>query len=539
MGEELYIIYGSRTGNSRSIAEMAGRYAEKAGLKVCLLEMKNMNFRIIEKIKYLLLVVSTHGEGDPPAVALDFYEYLYDEQRARLEGLSFAVLALGDSSYKDYCKTGKDFRARLLELGANEKIALQECDVDFEETASKWIEIVVPAFFKVIKGKVMELLASFSFDFYADAANMNGAFQAEVVEKRNLCSDNSTKKTLHIALSMGDRPKEYIPGDSVAVKCSNSRLFVDQLLGELKYDGTYSIRNNGSVELLKQVLIKDYELSLITPVVLKKYAEKCKDEKLNELVNDQQRMNEYCTQCDVLDMVKDFPSNLKPEELLSVLRKLKPRLYSVASSARAHEKEVHLTLGVMEYEVKERKRIGITSSYLSDRTEVGEKVSIYFEENDRFRLPTDDNVPIIMIGSGTGIAAYRSFLQERESSKAKGENWLIFGERSSKTDFLYKDELQKYLDTGVLNRMDTAFSRDQEQKIYVQDKLIEESAEIFDWIHRKSAIVYICGNKRTMAVGVRNALAEVIREQGNMNNGQVEEYIGKMKSEKRWQEDVY
>lgn len=539
MGEELHIIYGSRTGNSKSIAEMTRRYAEKAGLKVCLLEMKNMDFQIIEKIKHLLLVVSTHGEGDPPAVALDFYEYLHDEKRSPLEGLSFAVLALGDSSYKDYCKTGKDFRARLQELGAREQFDLQECDVDFEDTASKWIEMVVPGFYKEIKGDKMEILASFPFDFYTDVSNMNGAFQAEVVEKKNLCSNESTKKTLHIALSLGDRPKEYIPGDSVAVKCSNSRMFVDQLLAELNFDGTYNIRNNGSIDLLKQVLIRDYELSLITPVVLKKYAEKCNNDKLNELVNDPQRMNQYCNQYDVLDMVKDFPSELNPEELLSVLRKLKPRLYSVASSAKVHPKEVHLTLGVMTYELKERRRIGITSSYLSDRTEVGEKVSIYLEENDRFRLPSDESVPIIMVGSGTGIAAFRSFLQERKSTNSGGENWLIFGERNSGTDFLYKEELQEYVHSGVLNRLDTAFSRDQKQKIYVQDKIREESSELYDWIHRKKAIVYICGNKRTMAVGVRDALAEVIRTEGNMNNGEVEVYIAKMKSERRWQEDVY
>jgi sulfite reductase (NADPH) flavoprotein alpha-component len=214
-------------------------------------------------------------------------------------------------------------------------------------------------------------------------------------------------------------------------------------------------------------------------------------------------------------------------------------MYSVASSAKVHPKEVHLTLGVITYELKERRRIGITSSYLSDRTEVGEKVSIYLEENDRFRLPSDESVPIIMVGSGTGIAAFRSFLQERKSTNSGGENWLIFGERNSGTDFLYKEELQEYVHSGVLNRLDTAFSRDQKQKIYVQDKIREESSELYDWIHRKKAIVYICGNKRTMAVGVRDALAEVIRTEGNMNNGEVEVYIAKMKSERRWQEDVY
>jgi len=498
-----------------------------------------MDFEIINKLKYVLLIVSTHGEGDPPAVATKFYNYMYHEERKNLDELSFAVLALGDSSYKDYCKTGKDFENRLLQLKATKLIPLRECDVDFEETARKWIEEVVGIFCLKITGGKVNKSVDFSFDFYADALSLNGDFQVEVTEKRNLCSDESTKKTLHFVLSSGDVKKDYLSGDSIAVRCTNSRLYVDRLLKELKFDGTHAIRNNGNLELLKQVLVNDYELSLITPVVLKKYAELVDVETLNDILGDKTKMDKYCAQHDVLDMVSDFPANLSPEDLLSVLRKLKPRLYSVASSSKAHPKELHLTMGVMEYTLKDRSRIGITSSYLSDRTEVGDRLSIHLENNDSFRLPKDVDTPIILIGSGTGIAAYRSFIQDREASNAKGDIWLIFGERNSESDFLYGEELLNYKNKGLLTRLDTAFSRDQDEKIYVQDRVKENAKEIYEWLMSRGASIYICGNKRTMALGVRKAIMDLFCSEGKMNELEVKELIKRLKTERRWQEDVY
>jgi sulfite reductase (NADPH) flavoprotein alpha-component len=509
------------------------------GLESCLLEMKAMDFEIIDKLKNLLLIVSTHGEGDPPAVAMEFYNYMHLDERKSLDGVKYAVLALGDSSYKDYCKTGKDFDARLLQLGGSRLISLRECDVDFEETARKWIEDIVGEFYLDIKGKGVNKQVGFSFDFYADALSLNGEFQVELKEKRNLCSDESTKKTLHFVLSTGDTKKEYLPGDSIAVICSNSRLYVDRLLKQLKFDGTHPIRNKDRLDLLKQVLISKYELSLITPVVLKKYAELVNTETLNAIVENKSLMDEYCAQHDVLDMVSDFPTVIRPEDLLSVLRKLKPRLYSVASSSKAHPKELHLTMGVMEYSLKDRSHIGITSSYLSDRTEVGERLSIHLENNDSFRLPKDANTPIILIGSGTGIAAYRSFLQDRKASHAEGDIWLIFGERNSQSDFLYREELMAYKKEGLLTRLDTAFSRDQEEKIYVQDRIREQASVIYDWLINRGANLYICGNKRTMAVGVRSALKGLLYSEGNMNELEATDFIKKLKSEQRWQEDVY
>ena len=538
MENTLNIIYGSRTGNSRSIALAAEKYAKHVGLDTNLHEMKSMDFSLINKIKYLLLIVSTHGEGDPPAVAMEFYNYIHQDLNESLDNMKFCVLALGDSSYKDYCKTGKDIHKRFLQLGAESISPVQECDVDFEDTARLWIKDLVGKSHKLIIGSKVPKV-NFTFNFYENGSSTNGIFQATIMEKRNLCSNESTKQTLHLALSMEENQKEFEPGDSLAVICPNSRLLVDRLLKQMNLDGTHGIQENGQVELLKQVLLNKYELSLLTPVVLKKYASVVNRGDLNKLIQDPDIVNEYCAIHDVLDMVTDYPAPLKATEFLTVLRKLKPRLYSIASSSKTYPNEVHITLGLMKYDLNNREHIGVTSSFLSDRIEKGERLSVYFESNDSFRLPTDPESSIIMIACGTGIAPYRAFLQEREESNAKGDNWLIFGERSSEHDFLYRDEMIDFQKRNVLTRFNTAFSRDQSEKIYVEDVILNSASEIYRWIHECNATLYICGNKRTMAVGVRDALKEVISKEGNFSASQSQDYINQLKKDNRWQEDVY
>jgi sulfite reductase (NADPH) flavoprotein alpha-component len=539
MEEILDIIYASRTGNSRAIANLAASFAKKVGLTIGLHEMNRMDFSQLYRMKHLLLVVSTHGEGDPPAVAMEFYKYVHNSERKELNDLNFCVLALGDSSYKDYCKTGKDFHRQLIYLGAKCWLPVKECDIDFEETAIAWIKEAVKKYYRMIKGNKEFPATNFSFDFYNDNSSENGMFQATVKEIRNLCSLNSTKQTLHIALSLNGINKEFVPGDSLAIYCSNSRLLVDRLLKQLNIDGTHSINTNGKVELLKQLLINQYEISLLTPVVLNKYAELVNREDLNALLRNSIDVNRYCANHDVLDIVSDYPASIKPEELLNILRKLKPRLYSISCSSKTYPGELHLTLGVMQFELNQRNHIGITSSFLSDRIEVGERVFVHIENNDSFRLPLAKDTPIIMIGSGTGIAAYRAFLQEREATHSNGDNWLIFGERNSEADFLYKNELQAYQTKGVLTRFDTAFSRDHSSKFYVQHIIQKQSGEIFKWLTQRNACVYICGNKRTMAKSVREALKNVFCKHAEWSEEKSWLYINQLKAEKRWQEDVY
>lgn len=314
MKDILYIIYGSRTGNSRSIAELTERYANQLGLKTSILEMKNMKFELLYQIHNLLLIVSTHGEGDPPAVASEFYEYLHDSKRRQVERLNLSVLALGDSSYKDYCKTGKDFENRLLQLGAKKMLPLQECDVDYEEVARDWIRTAMKSYYHLIKLGKQFPKTDFSFDFHVNGINTKGEFQVRVKEKRSLSGDNSTKKTLHLAFSLEGVTKKYEPGDSLAIQCTNSRFMVDRLLRKLEFDGTHAIQNNGSIELLKESLLEHYEISLLTPVVLNKYALIANSKELNGIISNSKKIEEYCANHDVLDMVSDFPVIIKPEQ---------------------------------------------------------------------------------------------------------------------------------------------------------------------------------------------------------------------------------
>lgn len=534
----LYILYGSRTGNSFSAAQVASKYANHLGIKTQLLDMRTMDLTLTGKIKYLLIAVSTHGEGDPPAVAQKFYNYLHHTFTSSLQELKFSVLALGDSSYKDYCKTGKDFDKRLKNLNAQCISPLMECDVDFENNAKLWIETSINKFADLLSPSKKEQTKPFSFNFHSNSTDDN-SLQVTVKEKHLLSHENSHDQTYHFSLSHENSHLEYKPGDSIGIPCYNSRLFVDRLLKKLDYDGTYPIREKEQIRLLKQVLTEDYELSLLTPVVVNKYAALVQNTKLNQIVQNQTELNSYCQNHDTLDLVTDFSGKLSIEEFLSVLRKLKPRLYSVASSSLKYPNEVHLTLKSMNYSLNNREHIGVTSSFLSHRIEKNETLSIYIEDNESFRLPENTNQPIIMVGNGTGIASFRAFLQEREQLGAKGDNWLLFGEKNAKFNFLYKDEITEFVNKGVLTRLDTAFSRDQKEKIYVQDKIKEYGRDIYKWLIDRNATIYLCGSKRTMAKGVRKAMQDVFCSEGNLSKKEALDLIAQMKERKQWQEDVY
>jgi sulfite reductase (NADPH) flavoprotein alpha-component len=291
--------------------------------------------------------------------------------------------------------------------------------------------------------------------------------------------------------------------------------------------------------LLKETLVNDYEITLVTPVVLKKYAEIADNQDLNQLLSDEKKMNTFCENHDVLDLVALFPGDYTPESFLTVLRKLSPRLYSVASSPMVFPNELHLTAGVIDYELKRRRHKGVCSAFLDERTELGDSIPVFYESNKTFRLPEDDSVPVIMIGTGTGVAPFRAFLQEREHKGASGKNWLFFGDRYAGSDFLYGDEMNYYHKSGLLTKMDLAFSRDQDEKTYVQHRMREKSREFFDWIDSRGAVVYLCGNKRTMGKDVKNALRKIISKEGGLSAKRAEEYFQQMIKEKRLLSDLY
>jgi sulfite reductase (NADPH) flavoprotein alpha-component len=535
----LHVIYGSRTGNSMSAARLASDYAAHLGIKSYLQDMKTIEHSQIGLMKNILIAVSTHGEGDPPAVVEKFYDFIHSDDAPSMKGTHFSVLALGDSSYKDFCKTGHDFRKRLLELGGIEISPLAECDIDYEDKAMIWVRQAVNAFEGILPKTGIRNDNEFAFEINKIETDDDKVFYANVKEIKMLTNPGFRKRTFHLVLSMEKFGTPFYPGDSFGIYAHNSRFLVDKLLTTLQFDGTHAVRVEKTDKLLKDALINDFEITVITPVVVEKYAELTQSGKLLEFISERSDLELYCETCDVLDLVTDFPSEISPEAFIRVLRKLNPRLYSVANCPLVYPNEAHFTLGLMEYPIKNRHHTGVCSAFFSDRVETGDSIPVYLEANENFRKTEDDSKPLIMIATGTGIAPFRGFLQHREHQKSTGDNWLFFGDRHAESDFLYKDEIQDYLKKGVLTRLNTAFSRDQREKIYVQHLLLENSKEIFQWIHQREAEVYICGNKRTMGKDVKETLGKIVATEGKLTQSEAEEYLQNLRSNKRLKTDLY
>jgi sulfite reductase (NADPH) flavoprotein alpha-component len=535
----LHVICGSRTGNSLAAGRLAHEYANHLGIKSQLHDMKTIDPDQVAHIRNMLIAVSTHGEGDPPAVVEDFYNFMHSPDAPSMKGTRFSVLALGDSSYKDYCKTGHDFRKRLLELGSEEISPLVECDIDYEENAMNWVREAVASFENILPKTGIINEKEFAFEINKIETGSDGVYYAEVKDIQLLTSPDFLKRTFHLVLSVEKFASSFFPGDSFGIYAHNSRLLVDKLLKNLRFDGTHALIDGKSRKLLKEALISDYEITVITPVVVEKYAELIQSNELTAFISDKSMLGLYCETSDVLDLVTDFPSEISPEDFVSILRKLNPRLYSVANSPQVFPDEVHFTVGLMEYDLKNRRHSGVCTTYFSDRINIGDTIPVFLEANENFRITDEDSKPVIMIATGTGIAPFRGFLQYRDHKKATGDNWLFFGDRHAESDFLYQNELEDYLEKGILTRLNTAFSRDQAEKIYVQHQMLENSKELFHWINDRNAEIYLCGNKRTMGKDVRETLALIVANQGRLSPAKADEYLQNLRTEKRLKTDLY
>ncbi|MBZ0244125.1 MAG: flavodoxin domain-containing protein, partial [Bacteroidales bacterium] len=535
----LHIIFGSRTGNSKAAAELAYAYSGHLGLENQLHNMQNMALEDLAFMKNMLIVVSTHGEGDPPAVAESFYNYLHDPELRLMDKSHFSVLALGDSSYIDYCKTGHDIRNRLLQLGSNEISPLVECDIDYEENAKQWVRDAVEAFVKWLPAVNKKSDKEFAFEINKIDASDAQLYYARLLDKKMLTAAGYQKRTLHLALSVENFKSSFQPGDSFGIYAHNSRLLVDKLLKKLRFDGTTAVQSGKTTKLLKEALIQDVEITLVTPLVVEKYARATSHAALGKLLQNEAALTSYCANHDMLDLVTDFPGKLRPQDFIDLLRVLKPRLYSVANSPLAYPGEVHFTVGLMEYPLNERLHSGVCSTFIADRVDVGDSIPISLEANEKFRLPDDNNRPIIMIATGTGVAPFRAFLQTRDHQKAKGSNWLFFGDRHADSDFLYREEFEHYFKSGLLTRLSTVFSRDTPEKKYVQQLLLENSKELFEWIQDREAVVYLCGNKRTMGKDVKQTLEQIVEKEADLSSAEAAAYIEQLKQQNRLQMDLY
>ncbi|AZB43040.1 assimilatory sulfite reductase (NADPH) flavoprotein subunit [Bacillus sp. FJAT-42376] len=541
--KKVTILFGSQTGNAQGLAKESGKTLEEKGFEVTVASMNDFKPNQLKKIQNLLIIVSTHGEGDPPDNALSFHEFLHSKRAPKLENFHFSVLSLGDSSYEFFCQTGKEFDLKLEELGGNRIYPRVDCDLDYDETAAEWLEGVLGE----LGTSEQEQSAAPDREAVTPASgaaySRTNPFQAEILERINLNGRGSNKETTHLELSLEGSGLSYQPGDSLGIYPENDPALVSMVIDEMKWDPEepVTVGKQGELRSLKDALTSFFEITVLTKPLLEKAAAFTENQKLKELLSPGQEGNlkEYVTGRDFLDLLQDFgPWAGSAQELLSILRKIPGRLYSISSSLEANPEEVHLTIGAVRYESHGRSRNGVCSILAAERLQPGDRLPVYVQPNENFKLPDDPDTPIIMVGPGTGIAPFRSFLQEREETGAEGKSWLFFGDQHFVTDFLYQTEWQKWIKDGVLTRMDVAFSRDTEKKVYVQHRMREKSKELFSWL-QEGAVFYVCGDEKNMAQDVHEALIEIIEHEGGMSREKAEEYAASMQRDKRYQRDVY
>ncbi|MTT31771.1 assimilatory sulfite reductase (NADPH) flavoprotein subunit [Terrilactibacillus sp. BCM23-1] len=542
---DITILFGTDTGNSKRLAETFSQKLENQNFNVSFSSMEDFKPKSIKNVQDLLIVTSTHGDGDPPDNALSFHEFLHGKKAPKLEGVRFSVLALGDTSYEFFCQAGKDFDKRLEELGGERLYPRVDCDLDYEEPAAEWFEGVLEKL-KEDQAKSAEIKGiqdqEQSITYHTNYSKTN-PFKAEVLENINLNGRGSNKETHHLELDLEGSNLTYEPGDSLGILPENDPAIVDAIIKNLGWnpDESLTINKQGDLLSIREALSTYFDITSLTKPLLEKAARLSENEELKKLVesNNRDDINAYIDGRDLLDLIQDFgPWKASAADFIKILRKLPARLYSIASSLKANPDEVHLTIGKVSYHAHGRDRKGVCSGQISEHVQVGDRLSVFVQKNDNFRLPENPDTPVIMIGAGTGVAPYRSFLQEREEIEAKGDSWLFFGDQHFVTDFLYQIEWQKWLKDGVLSRLDVAFSRDTDKKVYVQHRMLEKSKDLYEWLE-KGAHVYVCGDEKHMAKDVHQTLLTIIEKEGNKSPEEAENYVASMRKEKRYQRDVY
>ncbi|EIZ8955352.1 NADPH-dependent assimilatory sulfite reductase flavoprotein subunit [Cronobacter sakazakii] len=536
------LISASQTGNARRVAEALRDDLLAAQLNVNLVNAGDYKFKQIAQEKLLIVVASTQGEGDPPEEAVALHKFLLSKKAPKLDGTAFAVFGLGDTSYEHFCQAGKDFDTRLAELGAERLLDRVDADVEYQAAAQAWRQRVVD----VLKARVPKEAPSQAAITASGAVNLvdstpytkESPLTATLSVNQKITGRHSEKDVRHIEIDLGDAGLRYQPGDALGVWYQNDPALVQELLELLWLKGDEPVTVGEKTLPLSEALQWHFELTVNTAAIVENYATLTRSEALLPLVGDKAKLQDYAARTPIVDMVRFAPAQLEADQLLGLLRPLTPRLYSIASSQAEVENEVHITVGVVRFDIEGRARAGGASSYLADRLEEDGEVRVFIEHNDNFRLPTTPETPVIMIGPGTGIAPFRAFMQQREADGATGKNWLFFGNPHFTEDFLYQVEWQRYVKEGLLTRIDLAWSRDQDHKIYVQDKIREQGAELWRWI-QEGAHLYVCGDANRMAKDVEQALLEVIAAYGGMDAEAADEYLSELRIERRYQRDVY
>jgi sulfite reductase (NADPH) flavoprotein alpha-component len=529
------VFYATETGNSRRIAESLAEHAGQAGVAVDVQDLRDYRPKGLAKVANALFVVATHGIGDPSEGSEPFFEYWLGERAPRLEQLNYSVLALGDSSYADFCVMGKILDDRLRALGAKPIIDRVECDLDFGSPAAAWtanvvehaLSTAVPRPSPTVRSRTLHAVSS------RPLHSRDKPFQAEILLDQPITGRDSSKDVRHIELNLESSGLCYQPGDSLGIVPQNPPQLVRALLDTVKLDAASEVTIDGEALALSAALAGRKEITVVSRPLLEKVA--LHHDELAKVLADRKRLADFFSSRQIIDLLADYPKAWSAQELVDSLRRLTARLYSIASSPDANPDEAHLTVAVVRYEQFGRSHWGSASNFI---TGGAKSVPIFVEANDRFRLPNDGDTPIVMIGAGTGVAPYRAFVEHRREHGHKGDNWLVFGERNFASDFLYQLEWLRYRKDGTLARIDVAFSRDQQEKVYVQHRLREQAPRLYDWLER-GAHVYVCGDANRMAGDVHQALLDVVGQQGGLSAERAVEYVNELKASRRYQRDVY
>ncbi|MEB8013992.1 NADPH-dependent assimilatory sulfite reductase flavoprotein subunit [Citrobacter braakii] len=534
------LISASQTGNARRVAEALRDDLIAAKLNVTLTNAGDYKFKQIANEKLLIVVASTQGEGEPAEEAVALHKFLFSKKAPKLDNTAFAVFGLGDTSYEFFCQSGKDFDAKLAELGGERLLDRVDADVEYQNAAAEWRARVV----EMLKSRApvaapAQAIASGAVnEIHSSPYTKESPLTASLSVNQKITGRDSEKDVRHIEIDLGDSGLRYQPGDALGVWYQNDPALIKELVELLWLKGDEPVTVDGKTLSLTEALQWHFELTVNTGNIVENYATLTRSDSLLPLVGDKAQLQHYAATTPIVDMVRFSPAQLDAQTLVDLLRPLTPRLYSIASSQAEVESEVHVTVGVVRYDIEGRARTGGASSFLADRVEEEGEVLVFIEHNDNFRLPANPQTPVIMIGPGTGIAPFRAFMQQRAADGAEGKNWLFFGNPHFTEDFLYQVEWQRYVKEGVLSRIDLAWSRDQKEKVYVQDKLRQQGAELWRWIN-DGAHIYVCGDANRMAKDVEQALLEVIAEFGSMDIEAADEFLSELRIERRYQRDVY
>ena len=536
---ELTVLFGSESGNSEGLADQTVKTATKSGFKAKAVSMADINPAKLKGIENLLVIVSTWGEGDPPENSVDFVSTLMSDKAPQLTGTRFSVLSLGDTSYEHFCKTGIDVDARLEALGAQRIYDRKDCDVDFDDDYAAWSTGALAALSALVTVAPAAPVSSAAPVTTTVKYSRKNPFPSKLNERVLLNGRGSAKETIHLEFNLEGSGLTYEAGDALAVIPHNAQDVVDAILAVTQLDGSSIVTLKDGECTLGDALTRKLDATAISLPVLKRYNEIAQDDKLAALITNKEALKEYTWGREIIDVLTDFPAkSITADQLAGTMRKLPPRLYSIASSPKAHPGEVHLTVGVVRYDSNGRERKGVCSTYLADRIKEGNAIDVFVTANKHFKVPANPDAPLIMVGPGTGIAPFRAFIEERQATGAKGKNWLIFGDQHYLTDFLYQTEWQNYLEDGVLTKLDVAFSRDQAEKVYVQDRMRENGNELYTWLE-EGASFCVCGDASRMAHDVDQALHDIIAQEGNMSEAAAADYVKQLKADKRYVRDVY